>query len=114
MVIPRKKDFCSDRYTVRLGTSAGNAPANKASGYEGQLAENILGIWMQPLDQARRPITSNASNGPYPNGEFDSTMGYRTVLTNGTNAVSYTFARALPASVEVAVVAVDAEVAPGG
>jgi hypothetical protein len=87
---------------------AGNAPANKASGYEGQLAENILGIWMQPLDQARRPITTNASNGPYPNGEFDSTTGYRTVLTNGTNAVSYTFARALPASVEVAVVAVDA------
>ena len=33
---------------------ASNAPANKASGYEGQLAENILGIWMQPLDQAEK------------------------------------------------------------
>ena len=87
---------------------ASNAPANKASGYEGQLAENILGIWMQPLDQARRPITTNASNAAYPNGEFDSTSGYRTILTNGTNTLPYTFARALPASVEVAVVAVDA------
>ena len=87
---------------------AGHAPADKASGYEGQLAENILGIWMQPLDQARRPITTNASSATYPNGEFDSATGYQTVLTNGTNTVSYTFARALPASLEVAVVAVDA------
>jgi hypothetical protein len=90
---------------------ASNAPANKASGYEGQLAENILGIWMQPLDQARRPIMTNASNASYPNGQFDSTAGYRTVLTNGTNTVPYTFAPALPASVEVAVVAVDARTA---
>jgi hypothetical protein len=90
---------------------ASNAPANKAAGYEGQLAENILGIWMQPLDQARRPIATNASNAVYPNGEFDSTAGYRTILTNGTNAVPYTFARGLPASVEVAVVAVDARTA---
>jgi hypothetical protein len=90
---------------------ASNAPANKASDYEGQLAENILGIWMQPLDQASRPITTNASNAAYPNGEFDSTTGYRTILTNGTNTVPYTFARALPASVEVAVVAVDARTA---
>ena len=54
---------------------ASNAPANKASGYEGQLAENILGIWMQPLDQAGRPITTS--------GHFDSANGYSTVLTNG-------------------------------
>jgi hypothetical protein len=90
---------------------ASNAPADKASGYQGQLAENILGIWMQPLDQARRPITTNASNAAYPNGVFDSTTGYRTLLTNGTNVGSYTFAPALPASVEVAVVAVDARTA---
>jgi hypothetical protein len=90
---------------------ASNAPADKASGYQGQLAENILGIWIQPLDQARRPITTNASNAAYPSGEFDSTTGYRTVLTNGTNVVPYIFTRALPASVEVAVVAVDARTA---
>ena len=90
---------------------ASNAPANKASSYEGQLAENVLGLWMQPLDQARRPITTDANNAAYPNGKFDSVTGYRTILTNGTNTVSYTFARALPASVEVAVVAVDARTA---
>ena len=28
VVIPRRKDFCSDRYTMRLGTSASNAPAS--------------------------------------------------------------------------------------
>jgi hypothetical protein len=85
-----------------------HAPATKASGYQGQLAENILGIWMQPLDQARRPITTNASNVSYPTGNFDSTTGYRTVLTNGSNAVPYTFVPAMPASVEVAVIATDA------
>jgi type II secretory pathway pseudopilin PulG len=90
---------------------ASNAPANKVSGYEGQLAENILGIWMQPLDQARRPITVDATNGAYANGEFDSTKGYRTVLTNGTNTLPYTFAPALPASVEVTVIATDARTA---
>jgi hypothetical protein len=75
------------------------------------LAEKILGIWMQPLDQARRPILTNASNAAYPNGEFDSTTGYRTVLPMERILVPYTFARALPASVEVAVVAVDARTA---
>jgi hypothetical protein len=90
---------------------ASNAPANKASDYEGQLAENILGIWMQPLDQARQPITVDATNGAYANGAFDSTKGYRTVLTNGTNTGAYTFAPALPASVAVAVIATDARTA---
>ena len=37
--------------------------------------------------------------------------GYQTVITNGTNTVTYTFNRALPASVEVAVVAVDTRTA---
>ena len=90
---------------------ASNAPATKASGYEGQLAENILGFGCSRSIRHRRPITTNASNAAYPNGEFDSTTGYRTVLTNGTNAGPHTFARALPASVEVAVVAVDARTA---
>jgi hypothetical protein len=91
---------------------ASNAPASKASGYEGQLSENILGLWMQPLDQSGRPITTNASNTAYPVGEFDSTRGYRAALTNGSgNLVTNTFASALPASLEVSVVAVDARTA---
>jgi type II secretory pathway component PulJ len=91
---------------------ASNAPASKASGYAGQLAENVLGLWMQPLDQARRPIVTNASNVAYANGEFDSTKGYRATLTNGgTNSLPYTFKPALPASIEAAVVVVDARTA---
>jgi type II secretory pathway pseudopilin PulG len=97
---------------VNDGVITNNAPATKASGYEGQLAENILGIWMQPLNQAGQPITSNASNVAYALGEFDSTTGYRAALTNGAgNLVTNTFTSALPASIEVAVVAVDARTA---
>ena len=91
---------------------ASNAPATKASGYDGQLAENILGIWMQPLDQAKKPIIANASNVAYPNGQFDSTRGYWVGLTNASGTlVTNTFPSALPASIEVAVVAVDARTA---
>jgi hypothetical protein len=111
LVIDTNFQFTHPTNWVNDALIASNAPANKASGYEGQLAENILGIWMQPLDQARRPITNNAGGTPYAPGSFDATTGYRTVLTNGTNTVSYTFARALPASVEVTVVAVDARTA---
>jgi type II secretory pathway pseudopilin PulG len=111
LLIDTNFQFAHPTNWVNDALIASEAPADKASGYQGQLAENILGIWMQPLDQARRPITTNASNAAYPNGEFDSATGYRTILTNGTNTVSYTFSRALPASVEVAVVAVDARTA---
>ena len=38
---------------------ASNAPATKASGYDGQLAENVLGIWMQPLDQEKSPFDAS-------------------------------------------------------
>ena len=91
---------------------ASNAPANKASAYDGQLAENILGIWMQPLDQTKKPIMANASNVAYAVGHFDSTQGYRAGLTNASGTlVTNTFASALPASMEVAVVAIDARTA---
>jgi len=91
---------------------ASNAPATRASGYAGQLAENVLGLWMQPLDQARRPLATNATNGAYANGEFDSSKGYRATLTNGgTNSFTHTFKPALPASIEAAVVVIDARTA---
>ena len=91
---------------------ASYASATRASGYEGHLAENILGIWMQPLDQSRRQIVADATNGVFPNGQFDSTRGYQAALTNASGTlVTNTFRSALPASVEVAVVAVDARTA---
>ncbi len=111
LLIDTNFQFAHPTNWVNDALIASEAPADKASGYQGQLAENILGIWMQPLDQARSPITNDAVGAPYTNGMFDATTGYRTVLPNGTNTVSYTFAPALPASVEVAVIAVDARTA---
>ena len=85
-----------------------NAPANKASGYDGQLAENVLGIWMQPLDQRKNPIVSDAKALAFANGQFDSTRGYAVSFTNGVTSI---FPSSLPASLEVVVVAVDARTA---
>jgi len=87
---------------------ASNAPANKASGYDGQLAENVLGIWMQPLDQQRNPIVNDAKAVAFANGQFDSTRGYAVSFTNGVTSV---FSSSLPASLEVFLVAVDARTA---
>ena len=78
----KPSDFVSDALI------ASNAPANRAADYAGQLAENVLGLWMQPLDQQRRPITLT-------NGEFDSTKGYSVSFTNSPTV---TFPSALPAS----------------
>jgi hypothetical protein len=90
---------------------ASNAPADKASGYDGQLSENVLGLWLQPLNQAKHAISHDGSNIVYPNGEFDSTKGYQATLTDGTNSITYTFRHALPASIEAALVVVDARTA---
>jgi hypothetical protein len=87
---------------------ASSAPATKAAGYAGQLAENVLGLWMQPLDQQRKPITSDSKSQAFPNGQFDSTRGYTVSFTNSVITV---FGSALPASLEVALVAVDARTA---
>ena len=93
-------------FPTRLITT--NAPATKAAGYAGQLAENVLGLWMQPLDQQKRPIINDSKSQPFPTGQFDSTKGYTVSFTNSPAA---TFASALPASLEVALVAVDARTA---
>jgi hypothetical protein len=98
----KPSDFVSD------GLIASNASATKAAGYAGQLAENVLGLWLQPLDQRRNPITIDANSRSFPNGEFDSTKGY---TVSFTNSATTTFATALPASLEVALVAVDARTA---
>ena len=89
------------------------APATRALDYRGQLAENVLGLWLQPLDQAKQPITRDASTNDYAVGEFDSMRGYQATLTNAAtaNSLNYTFRSALPASIEAAMVVVDARTA---
>jgi type II secretory pathway pseudopilin PulG len=102
----RPSDWISDTLI------ASKAPATKASDYDGQLAENVLGLWMQPLDQRKNPILNDAKNDAFPNGQFDSVRGYTVGLTNGSGTlVTKVFASALPASLEVALVAVDARTA---
>lgn len=88
---------------------ASNAPATQAQDYKGQLAENVLGLWMQPLDQQKNPILTDATTNAYPNGGFDSSRGFRASLTNASGiAVTNSFIPSLPASLEVAIVATDA------
>jgi type II secretory pathway pseudopilin PulG len=98
----KPSDFVSDPLI------ASKAAATKATGYAGQLAENVLGLWMQPLNQKNEPITSDSKWNPFLNGQFDSTKGYGVSFTH---SVTNTFVSALPASVEVAIVAVDARTA---
>jgi type II secretory pathway component PulJ len=98
----KPSDFVSD------GLIASNAPATKTAGYAGQLAENVLGLWFQALDQQRNPITVDSKSQAFPNGEFDSTKGYAVSFANSAPA---TFTSALPASLEVALVTVDARTA---
>ncbi|MGA7214166.1 MAG: prepilin-type N-terminal cleavage/methylation domain-containing protein [Terrimicrobiaceae bacterium] len=99
----KPSDFVSDKLI------ASSAPATKDSGYAGQLAENVLGLWLQPLDQRKNPILTNAKAQAFPNGQFDSTKGYTVTLTNAPGTL--VFPSALPASLEVALVAVDARTA---
>ena len=59
-------------------------------------------------DQQQKPISRDSKSEPFANGEFDSSKGY---AVSFTNAVTTRFATALPASLEVALVAVDARTA---
>jgi hypothetical protein len=52
-----------------------NAPANKISDYKGLLAENVLGIWFQPIDAKKDPIAMTT-----PEASFDASNGYKALL----------------------------------
>jgi hypothetical protein len=104
--LQKPSDFVSDAFL------ASNAPATKTSGYLGQLAENVLGLWMRPLDQAKNPLRTDAKAQTFPNGHFDSARGYTVTLTNASGIPeTRAFAPALPASLEVALITVDARTA---
>jgi len=72
---------------------ASAAPADKASGYLGLMAENVVGFWAQPLDAHGNVITTPAN--------FDSRSGY-------TDSTGKTFPMGhLPPSVKVSIVLID-------
>jgi type II secretory pathway pseudopilin PulG len=104
-LMEKPSDFVSDALI------ASNAPATKASGYAGQLAENVLGLWMRPLDQRKNPIVNDAKAVAFSGGQFDSGRGYAVALTNAGTLVTNVFTSALPASLEVVLIAVDARTA---
>ena len=141
--IPKLCRLCvnpsSADYKVYTGTSSSwisdslisgpnGAPATKATAYQGQLAENVLGLWVQALDQKLKPITNNAGGTLFPAAQFDSTKGYTSTAyyTSGTNtttnqlvypgdssglAYSAGGSGSLPAAIEVAIVTVDSRTA---
>jgi hypothetical protein len=87
----------SSTITDALITGTSGAPATQAMGYQGQLAENVLGLWVQALDQMGQPITKYpvysgtnpvvAATGTYTGAQFDSAKGY---VSTGTYIASGT------------------------
>jgi hypothetical protein len=83
----------SSTITDDLISGTNGAPATQATGYQGQLAKNVLGLWVQALDQKGKPITKypiysgsaplTVNSGIFAPGQFDSAKGY-------VSSVSYT------------------------
>lgn len=70
------------------------APADSTSDYRGLFAENVLGLWLSPLDSAGGPLTA----------AFDSRKNsYQEVSGLGTNQVT----RSLPRWMEVSLLTLD-------
>lgn len=86
-----------------------NAPATKAGGYAGEVAENVLGVWIQPLDPLKKPITTDGTTNrlAFAPGTFDSSRGYSFAKSSAT----YFRPSALPSSLEIAIVTVDGRTA---
>jgi hypothetical protein len=68
-------------------TASSISPANKASGYRGLFAENVLGLWVQCLDAKGLPIAKDYHGSSLATAQslrFDSRIGY----TDSQNAAS--------------------------
>ena len=78
------------------------APADKANGYVGLFAENVLGMWVQSYGINGVELSPNHSN-------FDSRVGYQlqTGQSNGKAEQRY-----LPALIRVSIAQIDASYAP--
>lgn len=87
------------------------ASATAASNYDGLLAENVLGLWVQALDPQSNPIQQGIS--PSLNGEaFDSRFPYTyTNFFYRTPQMQTNIACALPSSMQVAIVVMDSRTA---
>jgi hypothetical protein len=81
-----------------------DAPATSSSSYIGLIASNVLGLWMQPLDQNQNVITLNAAGTSFSPEVFDSHSGYQ-------SSNSRTYINALPASMKVSIIVLDSHTA---
>lgn len=95
-------------------------PNQSAQSYRGWFADHVAGLWVKALDPQGNPIETNALGTAYATGAYDSRKGYCYVETNGTNvtesgysaaSTNYQMLATLPASVEVALVVLDARAA---
>jgi len=86
----------SSSITDALLSGSNGAPATQMAGYQGQVAENVLGLWVQALDQNMSPITTTGAvpSGTFSAGQFNSTQGYvsSTLYTSGTTMTTGTMA----------------------
>lgn len=88
------------------------APTTRASGYRGQLAENVLGLWVQPLDASGNPVSMLADGTAPAAGQFDTAQGYRVTLPGSSGSgITHTYSAALPASIRLGIVTVDSRTA---
>jgi hypothetical protein len=92
-------------------------PASSAEGYVGLFADNVIGFWARPLSSngvvipdSTAAVDSNNKVINPPSGLFDSASGYIPKDTTGNN-LPQVLPPALPASMEISVVLLDARAA---
>ena len=83
------------------------APATEASSYAGLLANNVLGLWVQPLDPNGNAIQQSEVG----TGSFDSRYPYTYTNALYPGSLVTNVASALPASLQIAIVVIDSRTA---
>lgn len=78
------------------------APGTKPD-YKGLFAENVLGLWVTPLDPTGQPITLDATGASITG--FDSRKGYKYTDSSGTTQTQA--ACSLPAAIDLGLVTLD-------
>ncbi|MEZ0275496.1 MAG: type II secretion system protein J [Roseimicrobium sp.] len=94
---PNHRIYLPDHVDTWIATDVLNteAPADKASGYRGLFAENVIGFWAKCLDAKGNVVSNTANQG------FNSRQNY-TGLDGAGVSVTHT-APVLPTSVEVSI-----------
>jgi len=85
-----------------------NAASTAASGYQGLMADNVLGLWVQALDPQKNPIQQSVGKA----GEnFDSRLSYSYTNSVYTTVASTNLPPVLPAAIQIAIIVIDSRTA---